>query len=202
MEFEDIIMKRYATKLFDGRQIPKESEERLLKMVRYSASSFNVQPWKIIIITDKTLKEKLKHATLNQAQITSCSHLLVFCANLNINKHIDMVYQLKVESGISPKDAQNYTDRIKEFEKKRTKEQKLAWAQRQIYIALSNALNGAKSLGLDSCPMEGFDAEEYSKILELPEDIVPTVLCTIGYAADKQPQKLRFKESEIFQFMR
>ena len=106
MEFEDIIMKRYATKLFDGRQVPKESEERLLKMVRYSASSFNVQPWKIIIITDKTLKEKLKHATLNQAQITSCSHLLVFCANLNIKKHIDMVYQLKVESGISPKDAQ------------------------------------------------------------------------------------------------
>ena len=67
-----------------------------------------------------------------------------------------------------------------------------------MYIALGNALNGAKALGFDSCPMEGFNAGEYSKILALPNHLVPSVLCPIGYAADKPSAKIRFGINEIF----
>ena len=77
-------------------------------------------------------------------------------------------------------------------------EQKKSWAQKQTYIALGNALNGAKALGFDSCPMEGFNPEEYSKILALPKNIIPSVLCAIGYAADEPPTKIRFEIDEIF----
>ena len=79
-----------------------------------------------------------------------------------------------------------------------SEEQKLSWSQRQAFLALGNALNGAKSLGFDSCPMEGFDPKEYAKILGLPGNLVPTALCPIGYASDKPNPKLRFPKDEVF----
>ncbi len=63
--------------------------------------------------------------------------------------------------------------------------------------ALGNALNGAKALGLDSCPMGGFDPKEYSRILNIPAHLVPVMLCPVGYAADKPVPKVRFAHEEI-----
>ncbi|MDD1666434.1 MAG: nitroreductase family protein, partial [Methanomicrobiales archaeon] len=67
-----------------------------------------------------------------------------------------------------------------------------------VFLALGNALNGAKSLGLDSCPMGGFDPKEYARILGLPPHLVPTMLCPVGYAADTPEPKIRFPVEEIF----
>ena len=61
--------------------------------------------------------------------------------------------------------------------------QRLAWSQAQTYLALGNALNGAKSLGLDSCPMGGFNPDEFTRILNIPKPLVPVMLCPVGYAA-------------------
>jgi nitroreductase len=77
-------------------------------------------------------------------------------------------------------------------------EQRFAFAREQIHIALANAVNGAKSLGLDSCPMGGFDPVASAEVLFLPEEYVPVVLCAVGYAADKPPAKWRFPREEIF----
>jgi nitroreductase len=85
-----------------------------------------------------------------------------------------------------------------DFEKNLTEEQKLSWAQRQTYLALGNAVNGAKSLGFDSCPMEGFDPKAYAEMLDLPKHLVPAVLCPIGYASDTPKQKLRFPAEDVF----
>lgn len=86
---------------------------------------------------------------------------------------------------------------MRDFEKGMSAEQRKSWAQRQLYLALGNALNGATSLGFDSCPMEGFIPAEYSKILNLPENIVPTALCAIGYATHPPRDKIRFSKEEI-----
>jgi nitroreductase len=75
-------------------------------------------------------------------------------------------------------------------------DQKLAWSQAQTYLALGNALNGAKALGFDSCPMGGFDPKEFSRILAIPP-LVPVMLCPVGYAADRPMPKVRFKKEEI-----
>jgi nitroreductase len=77
-------------------------------------------------------------------------------------------------------------------------EMQLAMAKQHVFLALGNALNGAKSLGLDSCPMGGFDPKEYARILDLPAHLVPTMLCPVGYAADKREPKIRFPAEEIF----
>jgi nitroreductase / dihydropteridine reductase len=127
----------------------------------------------------------------NQPQITSCSHLLVFCADTNVNGIISKIERMMP-------DAKGYIDMMKGFAKPLNEEQIKSWAQRQTFLALANAINGAKSLGFDSCPMEGFSPEEYSKILNLPRNIVPTALCPIGYAADEPRPKMRFKKEEVF----
>ena len=155
--FEKIVMKRYATKLFDGKKITEEKINKLLELIRYSASSFNIQPWKIIIVTDQKLKEKLQPAAWNQPQITSCSHLLVFCADTDVAGNIDRLEMLMKEKGADT----GHVGMMRDFEKGMSDEEKLSWAQRQVFLALGNALNGAKALGFDSWPMEGFSAEEY-----------------------------------------
>jgi len=196
MEFRHIVMERYATKLFDGRKIPESKVNELLEIIRYAPSSFNIQPWVVEVITDAKLKEKLTPVSMNQKQIESCSHLLVFCANKDIAGNIDKLEKLMKEVGAST----GYIDIMRGFDKSLSDEQKLSWAQRQTYLALGNALNGAKALGFDSCPMEGFDPQAYAKILNLPSNLVPTALCPIGYAADKPNPKLRFPNEMIFEY--
>ncbi len=200
IDFEDIVKKRYATKLFDGRKVPEEKLNRLLEIIRYAPSSFNIQPWKIIVIKNQDLKEELAPASWNQPQIKSCSHLLVFCANKDIAGNIDKLEKLIIENGAKAENIKPYIDIMRNFEKNLNDEQKLSWAQRQTFLALGNAVNGAKALGLDSCPMEGFDPKEYAKILKLPENLVPTALCPVGCANDKPKPKLRFQQEEVFTF--
>lgn len=198
MDFEAIVRERYATKLFDGRKIPEEKVSQFLGIIRYAPSSFNIQPWKIIVVTDPKVKEKLAPASWNQPQIMSCSHLLVFCANKDIAGNIDKLEKLMIKAGAKPEDIKPYIEMMRNFEKSLSDEQKLAWAQRQMFLALGNAVNGAKALGFDSCPMEGFNPEEYIKILRLPNNLAPTALCPIGYATDKPKPKIRFPVEEVF----
>lgn len=200
MDFETIVRERYATKLFDGRKLPESKVNKLLEVIRYAPSSFNIQPWIIEVITNQATKERLSAVSWNQPQIKSCSHLLVFCANKDIAGNIDKLEKLMIKSGVKPEDAKQYTNMMRDFEKSLNDEQKLAWAQHQTYLALGNAVNGAKALGFDSCPMEGFDPKGYAKILNLPENLVPTALCPIGYASDKPKPKIRFPKEEVVVF--
>jgi nitroreductase len=197
MEFREIVMSRYATKKFDGRKVPEEKISELLELARFAPSALNLQPWKIKVITDKNVKEQLYPATNNQDQILTCSHLLVFCANPDFDGLIKKVGQLLKKSG-APDDVRNMVVGIaKEMTGKMSPEQKLCWAKSQVFLALGNAVNGAKSLGFDSCPMGGFDPAEYSRILKIPPPLVPTMLCPVGYAADRPMPKVRFPVEEI-----
>ena len=198
MEFKQIVVERYATKSFDGKKIPDTKLNELFDIIRYAASSYNIQPYVIKVVADAKLKEQLSAAAWNQPQIKSSSHLLIFCANKDIKENISRIEKTMIKSGAKAEDIKSYIDLMSNFEKKMTDEQKLSWAQRQTYIALGNAINGAKSLGFDSCPMEGFDPVAFSKILKLPTNLVPTALCTIGYANDTPRPKLRSSREELF----
>ena len=200
MDFEDIVKERYATKLFDGRKVPEEKLNRLLEIIRHAPSSFNIQPWSIIVVENQALKEKLAPASWNQPQIMSCSHLLVFCANKNIAGNIDKLEKFMIKAGAKPESIKSSFGIMRNFEENLGDEEKIAWAQRQMFLALGNAVNGAKALGFDSCPMEGFDPKTYGKILKLPEYLIPTVLCPIGYASDEPRPKIRFPQEEIIIF--
>ncbi len=198
MEFKEIVQSRYAAKKFDGKPLDQKKVDELLEIIRMAPSSFNIQPWKVKIVTDQKLKEQLKAVSWNQEQVTTCSHLLVFCANSDIMGNIAKLDK-QMQAAKMPDDARKaYVDMMQGAFKDTDEAYRLAWAQRQLYLALENALLGAKALGFDSCPMEGFDAEQYAKILGLPKNIVPTALCPIGFAADKPKPKSRLSKEDIF----
>lgn len=197
MEFGTIVMSRYATKKFDGKKIPEKKIDELLELVRFAPSALNLQPWKIKVVTDQKTKELLKPAAFNQEQITTCSHLLVFCADPDYDSLIKRLGALLKKGGVPAEMQKMITDMATGFAKPMSPEQRLAWSQAQTYLALGNALNGAKALGFDSCPMGGFDQKEFSRILKIPAPLVPTMLCPVGYAADKPMPKLRFAKEDI-----
>jgi nitroreductase/dihydropteridine reductase len=112
--------------------------------------------------------------------------------------HIDEYEDLLIVGGSSPDQAKEFTNMMRGFVSNMNEKEQLAWAQRQLYIALAHAMLGAKDLGVDSCPMEGFDPKAYAKALDLPKHIVPTVILPVGIAADKPHPKLRFSDKELF----
>ncbi len=197
MEFGKIVMSRYATKKFDGKKIPETKVDELLDMVRFAPSAINLQPWKIKVVTDQKTKELLKPAAFNQEQITSCSHLLVFCADPDYDNLISRLGVLLKKSGVPEEMQKMIIGMAVQFTQPMSPDQKLAWSQAQTYLALGNALNGAKALGFDSCPMGGFDPKEFSRILKIPRPLVPVMLCPLGYAADKPMPKMRFPKEDI-----
>lgn len=197
MDFRQIVMSRYATKKFDGKKIPEAKVAELLELVRFSPSALNLQPWKIRIVTNQQVKEQLRPAAFDQEQITSCSHLLVFCADPDYGSLIQRLGALLKKNGVPEEMQKMITGMAENFTKPMSPDQKLAWSQAQTYLALGNALNGAKSLGFDSCPMGGFDPKEFSRILKIPPPLVPVMLCPIGFAADKPMPKVRFAKEDI-----
>jgi nitroreductase/dihydropteridine reductase len=198
MDFEEMVKQRYATKLFDkNRKVDEKLVDRLIEIIRLSPSSYNLQPWKIKIVKDDETKKKLFKASYNQPQVETCSHLLVFCVDTDVTSRLKKIEQAMREKCVEDEKIRNYNSMITQVVSSMSEKDLVNWLQKQLYIALANALNGAKYLGFDSCPMEGFDPKEYSKILNLPKNLIPTLLCPIGYAADKPREKVRLKKEDI-----
>jgi len=198
MEFKTILEERYATKVFDGRKIDEGKIEQIKEMIRLSPSAINIQPWKIKIISDEKLKEELSPATMEQPQIKSCSHLLVFCADKDLEKNADRVLQDVKALGVPEENVKQLEFVLNTFLTNFPGEAAVCEAQHNVFIAAITAIYAAKSLGIDSCPMQGFDPVAYSKILDIPENLVPTLIVPLGYPADKPMPKSRLPKEEIF----
>jgi len=198
MNFKTIVMERYAVKGFDGRPVPQEKVDELMEMIRFAPTSFNLQPWRAMVIRDEKTKRNLEPAAGNQPQVSTSSHVFVFCANTDLETLADRLEGRGREAGIPSEKLKGFMGAVRGFIKRLSPEDRLSWAQRQTYIALANGMNGAKALGFDSCPMEGFDRGKVSEILGLPSHWVPTVLLPIGYANDTPRPKLRFTKEEMF----
>ncbi len=194
MEFKEIVKERYATKAFTQEKLSQKQVDDLIELIRYAPSSWDIQTWRIKVVSDEDTLKKLYPATYGQPQILSCSHLLVFCAQTDLDKAVDDLEQMFIDkTGKKP----THIKMVRDSLTTKPKKEQICYAQRQVFLALGNALNGAKSLGFDSCPMGGFKADEYQKILNLPDNLIPTVICPIGYAADKQREKLRLDKEKI-----
>ncbi len=190
-------MQRYATKRFDGRTVPEETIRELLELIRFAPSAINLQPWRIRVVADPATKERLLPAAFDQPQVTTCSHLLVFCADPDYDGLVRKLDDLLRKNGVPDEMREAAIGMSRQFTVPMTPEQRLSWSAAQTYLALGNALNGAKALGLDSCPMGGFDPEAVSNILGIPAPLVPVMLCPVGYAADQPGPKLRHPIEEL-----
>lgn len=194
---------RYATKKFDAnKKLDKETYAKLEEAMRLSASSFGLQPWKFVVVTDPEIKKQLPAHSWGQMQPQECSHLVVISRNADIDEaYIDHYLDaVAATRGVTKESLATYGGMMKGFLKNPI--DKAAWMEKQCYIALGTLLTAAAVLGVDACPMEGFDAEAYDRILGLKEKgCRSVVVCPLGYRAEDDKYahaaKVRFPAEEV-----
>ncbi|GLH72462.1 NAD(P)H-dependent oxidoreductase [Geothrix limicola] len=197
---------RYATKKFDAtKKISAADWAVLEEALILTASSYGLQPWKFIIVTDPALKAKLRPASWNQSQVEDCSHLVVFAAKEDVTEgDVDrFISRIAEVRGASVESLAGYKgfmmgDLVNGPRHAIIQE----WAARQTYIAMGNLLTSAALLGIDACPFEGIDPAKYDEILGLKGTGYATVsACPVGYRAadDKYATvaKVRFEAKDI-----
>lgn len=175
---------RYAVKQFDPTKKVSDADWATLEQALVLApSSYGLQPYKFIVVTDQELKEKLKPAAYGQSQITDSSHLVVVAYKKSLSeKEIEEFVDLIVKKRGTPREMlADYEGMIKNSAKTATEKGYIeTWNSRQAYIALGFLLETAAILGIDACPMEGFDAAQFNEILGL-EDYSAVALAAVGY---------------------
>jgi nitroreductase len=198
---------RYATKQFDTkRKISAQDWATLEEALLLTPSSGGLQPWKFIVVTDAAVRAKLTPASYGQAQINDASHLVVFASKNNFSeadvdahiKHIAEVQGAPIEA-LAPLRGMLVGGIVQSQDESARN----AWARNQAYIALGNLLTSAALLGIDACPMEGFDRAQYDEILGLKaKGYSSAVIATLGYRlpTDKYAAapKVRFPKEQVF----
>lgn len=202
---------RYATKIFDpARKIPAATWATLERSLVLSPSSFGLQPYKFLVITDPALRERLLPATWGQKQVVDCSHYVVFTARTRLaEEHIDaFINRIAEVRGITAESLKSYREMMNGSLIAGGTLSKMIpeWAARQAYIAIGNLMTSAAVLGVDACPIEGFEPDKYDDILQLRGNgFASVVCCALGYraATDKYARlpKVRFPEAQLVQHL-
>ncbi len=195
---------RYATKKFDAtRAISAADWSTLEQALILSPSSYGLQPWKFVVITDPTIKAKLPPISWGQTQVVEASHVVVFAikrdlSEADIDQYLARIVEVRggsVEAlagfrgmmiGSLLKSGMNLTH----------------WASLQAYIALGQFMTTAAMLGIDTCPMEGIQPAKYDEVLDLQRLGYQTVVaCVAGYRADDDKYaampKVRFTADDV-----
>ena len=181
---------RYAAKKLDpAKAVPQAKVERILEAARLAPTSSGLQPYEIIVVSSKEVRERIKPIAWNQGQITDGSHLLVFAAWDNYTaERINMMFDLTNSvRGTTNEGWENYRNMLLGMYPQREAELNFQHAARQAYIGLSAAMMAAAFEEVDCTPMEGFDANALDEILALrARGLRSVAILPLGYReADK-----------------
>lgn len=197
---------RYATRKFDAaRKIAAADWEALEQSLVLAPSSIGLQPWKFYVITDPKLRERLMAAAWHQVQVVDCSHFVVFVVRKNLgNDHVDRhIARMAEVRGITPESLAKFRQMtVGNLDKARTEGRLDTWQTHQIYIALGQFITAAAVMGIDTCPMEGFEPEKFDEILGLKgTEFASVVACAAGYRVPDERyalmKKVRFRPEDV-----
>lgn len=181
----DKLQWRYATKKMNpALPVPQDKLDRILEAVRLTASSSGLQPYEVLVVTDRALRERIREHAWNQAQVTDGSHLLVFAAWDNytaerINQMFDLVNE---QRGFKNDGWEAYRQQLLSVYPQRSAEENHQHAARQAYIGLGTALIAAAEEQVDATPMEGFEPAKVDEILDLKaRGLRSVLLLPLGY---------------------
>lgn len=205
--FNDAMEFRHACKVFDeSKTISQEYMEFILEAGRKSPSSFGMEAWKFLVISNEELKAKLRPACWNQIQITSCSHLVVVLAGID---------SVKLQSGLPKKRFQRrdmtqekldfyvklYAAHLKETLS--SDENIYDWTSKQTYIAAANMMTAAATLGIDSCPIEGLNKMEVESILGVDtKKYQLSLMLPFGYRVHEPQPQQRLSFDEVVEYIK
>ena len=178
---------RYATKKFDsGKKLSSAQLEILKTAFNLTATSFGLQPVKLLVISNQDLKDALLQHSYKQQQVADASHVLVFAVETDLDQdyignYFDRVKQIRQTPDEILKPFREY---LENSVTTMDREDKRAWIEKQAYLAMGNLLTVCAVEQIDACPMEGFDKAAYDRVLGLEERGLTSVLAMpVGYRA-------------------
>lgn len=205
--FVEALAFRHACKIFDEtKKINDEELTYILEAGRKAPSSFGMEPWKFLVITNKELKEKLKPVCWDQAQITTCSHLVVVLAAIDAVRPESGIVERKFKRREMPQEKLDmylnlYANHLKQTLS--SDENIYAWTAKQTVFAIQNMMMAAAIKGIDSCAIEGFEKEKVEEILKI--DTRKYQLSTIipfGYRINPQSSQLREPLENVVEYIK
>lgn len=201
---------RYATKTFDSQKaIPAATWKQLEESLVLTPSSYGLQPWKFLVVTDAKIKAELRAHAWKQAQVTDCSHFVVFASKTTLDSdYIDSHLQHSANlRGIDVEKMKGFRGAMLGDLVHGERSGVIAeWAGRQSYIALGQFMLACAMLRIDACPMEGFLPAEFDKILGLTaRGLTATVCCAAGYRSESDKYatapKVRFPAEKLVEYL-
>ena len=196
---------RYAVKKFDQHKSLTETQIHILKEAfNLTATSYGLQPVKLVVVKNKEIQQSLVAHSWNQQQVANASHLLVLCIQNELSpEDIETYFDLVKKTRNTPDEILTpFKNYLKDAINSKSKEEISTWAKNQAYIALGNLMTVAANEKIDSCPMEGFIPEKYDEILNLKDHNLTSVLVLpVGFRAEddfmKDLKKVRRETSEV-----
>ncbi|MBP1641255.1 MAG: nitroreductase [Bacteroidetes bacterium] len=176
---------RYATKQYDPtRKVAQEDVDKILEAARLAPTSSGLQQFRVLVITNQELKNKIVPISWDQQIVADCSHLLVFAAwNRYTEERIDSIYDFTTDQRGLPRGRfGSYTDRLKALYLTQSADQNFVHTARQAYIGFAMAIAQAAELKVDCTPMEGFSPDELDELLDLkPKGLKSVLMLPLGY---------------------
>jgi nitroreductase len=199
---------RCAVKKFDPRRkVPGSDWQTLEKAVVLSPSSYGLQPWRLLVVNAMETRMQLQAASWNQPQVVESSHFVVFAVKKHLSRQDVEAYLDRIVAvrRVAKESLGAYRDMmVGDLVEGPRSAQLEAWATRQAYLALGVLLMSAAQLGIDACPMEGFQPDRYDHILGLDQrGLATAVACALGYRAEDDSYsrlaKVRFKDEDLIE---
>ena len=206
-DFTKAIDFRHACKIFDeNKKISDEEIMYILDTGHRSPSSFGMEAWKFLVITNEELKEKLRPLCWNQVQITSCSHLVIVLAGIDGVKIKSAIPKQRFSRREMPQEKKDfYLDLYAQHleETLSNDENIYSWTARQTFIAATNMMSAAAFIEIDSCPIEGYDKEKVEQLLEIDTSKYQlSLILPFGYRLNEQSSQLREPFEDIVEFIK
>ncbi|WP_313214754.1 NAD(P)H-dependent oxidoreductase [Soonwooa sp.] len=187
MNYLEALAWRYSVKKFSGEKIDSQSLQNILEAGRLSVSSLGLQPYKLIVVESDAQKEKIMPAFYNKSQVSTCSHVVAIVSKTKIDsQYVDGYFShISKERNIELEILAAFRKNIEQYTSSHTESDLRHWSEKQAYILLGTMIVAAAEEGVDTCPMEGFQHDVLSELLELnmDEERVAVVL-TLGKRAD------------------
>lgn len=200
---------RYATKAMNGEVISEEKLNTILDAINLTASSYGLQPYTVMVVSNDDIKKQLQVAAYGQVQVGCSSHILVFCVPSKLTAADAKIFIENVAAtrGIPLEALAGYQGMIAGTINGMNETQQQNWAAKQAYIALGTALIAAAELKVDACPMEGFDTAKFDDILGLEaKGLKSVVIMPIGFRsaddATANYKKVRKAKVDMFHFVK
>ncbi|MGJ1406035.1 NAD(P)H-dependent oxidoreductase [Sphingobacterium sp. G1-14] len=201
MALLDTLAWRYATKKYDPtKKVAQEDLDKILEAARMAPSSSGLQQFRVIVITNQELKEKIVPVAWGQQIVADSSHLLVFAGwDSYTDERIDNTFdKMNALRGLPLDTTDEYKNRLKAQLSSLSVEQQAAHAAKQAYIAFGLAIAQAAELGVDATPMEGFSNAELDELLGLDKlGLKSAVMLPLGYRMEEQDWLLKLKKFRL-----